>query len=165
MINSIVYFITKLRLLFAKNGAVNAKKAMDCAIRNTRSATGEIDRSYNQFLEATKKQELLAVKLKRLQTWHSDFPILKHQIKTGTLDVTDSADNELTRLDIELALVHHSNCDWGKVDVAQWNYNNAAALKGFGLIRSKYEYFGGKNFFIDTDIRNKRTLIHLEGDA
>lgn len=165
MINPFEYLLTKIRLFIASKRTVAAKKAMENSIQHTRNATADIDHSYNCFLEKAKQQEVLAVKLKRLQRTKSSYSILNISLNTGSVTMTGPAEKELTKLDAELALTRHRCGDWGKADLTQWQANNKAARFGVGSIRSLYDCFGDKQFCVITDCDKQTTRICMEDEA
>ena len=165
MINPIEYLLTKIRLFVAAKRTAAAKKAMEHSIQHTRSATADIDQSYNCFLEKARQQEVLAVKLRRLQRTKSPYCILNVSVDTGPVTLIGPAEQELTKLDTELALTRHRNGDWGKAALKQWRENNMAAQSGAGFIRSLYDCFGNKQFSVITDCEKRTTQVCMEGEA
>lgn len=164
MINPFEYLSTKIRLFIAVKRTAAAKKVMEHSIQHTRNATADIDQSYNCFLEKARQQEVLAVKLRRLQRRKSLYPILDVQVNAGSVTLTGPAEKELTKLDMELALTRHRHGDWGGADPIQWKANNRAAQSSAGFIRSLYDCFGNKRFCILTDCDKHTTQICMEGE-
>lgn len=160
--NQIKYLVTKLRLCLAAYRATSAKNQMMSAIKASRNATGNMNRRYRHFLSLSKKQEKLAVSLKRIQRKNTKRPIVKVKIPTGKITILPKARANLTDFDIEMALTRHQNGDWGDLPAVDWWYNNEIAKYGLGKIISRYRYQNEKFFFIETDTEKKNTFICLE---
>ena len=152
----------KIKLFFTCCAMKQAKKNLNNAIHNTKTATDELNRLYERFLHKAKMQEEIAVSVKRHSAAHPERIFLRHVIDYGKTSVSDMADAALTRLDIERALVRHRLCDWGSVSNAQWCTNNYSAFHGQGEIRSRYHYCGGRYLWIITDLKQQLSKVCLE---
>ena len=161
--NYIGYLWFKIRLLFIRMRVNAAKKHMLSGIQSSRHTTGNIDRSYRQFLDLSARQEELAVAMRRITHKNTDFPMLNVKIDTGSVCVSPEAQNQLTDFDKEMALIRHRNGDWGEPSIPNWKENNEAVLSDTGKLLSRYPCHGGGFFFIETDLSIPKTNIRLEG--
>lgn len=163
--NYIGHLCLKIRLLFMRLRVHSAKKCMLSGIQSSSHTTGNINRSYRQFLDLSSRQEQVAVALRRIARKNTNRPILIVKIDTGSVSVSPEAQNFLTDFDREMALTRHRNGDWGEPAAQNWWDNNEAALSGNGKLLSKYPYHGGGFFLIETDLHIPKTHIRLEGEC
>lgn len=158
------FMLARIRLYFAVLATAKAKDRINAAIRNTRSAAADIERLYEQFLKKAKKEEEIAVSVKRHSRSCSNRPILNETVEIGTVEMTEAAKHKLTRFDIDTAFVRHRHGDWGSVSDFQWLQNNDALLTRNGVLQSRYRCHDGQRFRIRTDLKTGRSLVHLEGE-
>lgn len=163
--NYIGYLLLKIRLLFIRMRVNTAKKHVLSGIQSSRHTTGNIDRSYRQFLDLSARQEELAVAMRRIIYKNTDSPMLSVKIDTGSVCVSPKAQNLLTDFDKEMALIRHRNGDWGEVSIPNWKDNNEAVLSDTGKLLSRYPCHGGGFFFIETDLSIPKTVIRLRGEC
>lgn len=162
--NYISYLWVKIRLLFIRLRVNAAKKHMLSGIQNSHYTTGNIDRSYRQFLGLSARQEELAVAIRRIAHKNTDCPMLSVKIDTGRVCVSPEAQNLLTDFDKEMALTRHRNGDWGEPTEQNWRDNNEAVRYKMGKLLSRYPHHNGGFFLIETDLRTPKTIIRLEGE-
>lgn len=162
--NYIGYLWLKIRLLFIRMRVNTAKKYMLSGIQSSRHTTGNIDRSYRQFLDLSLRQEELAVALRRIARKNTDRPMLHVKIDTGRVCVSPEAQNLLTDFDKEMALIRHRNGDWGETSIPNWQDNNEAVRSDTGKLLSRYPCHSGGFFLIETNRRIPKTHIRLEGE-
>lgn len=163
--NRLLYLLLSIRLRLAARRAELAKAHMLSLIQNSRRAAHSTQRYYQRFLFLSARQEALAVALKRIVESKSEKPIIKARLFPGKVTVTQKARLQLTIFDMEMALTHHRNGDWGELPAAEWRRNNMQALSGSGAVRSKYPCRSGGFFLIDTDLPAGETTIQLEAEA
>lgn len=160
--NYISYLWFKIRLLFIRLRVNAAKKHMLSGIQNSHYTTGNIDRSYRQFLDLSERQEELAVAVRRITHKNTNFPMLNVKIDTGIVSISPEAQNLLTDFDKEMALTRHRNGDWGEPTAQNWRDNNEAVRYEMGKLLSRYPHHDGGFFLIETDLRIPKTNIRLE---
>lgn len=163
--NYIGYIWLKIRLLFIRMRVNTAKKHMLSGIQSSRHTTGNIDRSYRQFLDLSSRQEELAVAIRRITHKNTDFPMLNVKIDTGNVCVSPEAKKLLTDFDKDMALIRHRNGDWGETSIPKWRSNNEAVSFGMGKLRSRYPCRSGGFFFIETDLCIPKTVIKLGSEC
>lgn len=160
-----LFYVAKIRLYFARKKAINSKRKMDSVIHKTCAAKEEIDKSYKNFLESTKKEEECVVNLRRLRKMHTDRPILHVNVNADKYTMSCEAEKTLTKLDIETALVRHRHGDWGVVKSDCWKHNNDSVVKKSGKVISLYPGFGNNYFYVETDLTGGKTTVRLDGEA
>ena len=163
--NRIKYFFAKIRLTLTTCRAKTAKKLMNKVIAGSRVKAEEIDYTYENFLKRCKQQEKAAVMMKRAKNENTDKPFLSVDLGIEHFIVQPDAANKLTRHDIETAITRHRYGDWGEVSADLWRCNNAGINYKYGVIRSRYSFFAGEHFYIETDKRTNTTRIYLDDVA
>ena len=163
--NRIAYYWAKLRLWWASSRAKVSKQNMNRIISSTRSASEEITRSYEHFLDRSKEQERCAVALKRIQYRGTLCPILRTELHTDPYLVLPYAAEKLTRFDVEMALTRHRYGDWGARDACDWQINNSRVQNGAGAVRSQYRLLGGGYFYVETDLGVGKTQVFVQEDS
>lgn len=162
--NRLTYLVTSLRLRLTARRALAAKNNLTFAIHKGRKGTERMDDAYEQFLTLSEKQEILAVKLRRMRRRKTDRPILKSRLNLQDVTLSPSAKDALTAFDLRLALARHKCCDWGEIPTADWQYNNDAVKYGSGKILARYPYHGAGCFLIETNLKTNTSRIRLEGE-
>ena len=70
---------------------------------------------------------------------------------TGQLVITRGAAAALTVGDLSQALLRHLSGDWGNLDCADWELNEAALQHGANRLFSVYESEAGTKFYLITE--------------
>lgn len=78
----------------------------------------------------------------------------------GGLYVTPGALQRLTQHDVHTALTRHARCDWGEMEDADWEGNDAALQSGERLV-SVYLTEDGEKFWVITEPDRSATTILL----
>lgn len=163
--NYIGYLWLKIRLLLIGGRIHTAKKQVISGIQSSCNTTGNVERSYRQFLDLSVRREQLAVALRRMTRKNTNRPIPNVKIDTGCVSVSPGAQERLTDFDRETALARHRNGDWGEPSAQDWQHNNEAVRSGRGELLSRYPCHGGGFFLIETDLRIPKTQIRLERES
>lgn len=162
--NYIAYLWTKFRLLLSGYAVRLAKNRMLSGIRNSRHTTVQMDSAYRRFIEASARQERLAVRFKHIVSQDDNRPVLGLCFEPGEITLSRTAE-DIPLYDRTMAVIRHQNGDWGNVPEGEWMKNNHNLRNGCGVVRSKYQ-FGGKQLFqIETDLTKSKTQIRLEREC
>ena len=157
------YLFTKTCLFFASVRSATAKRRVLSALQATKVATGCMGTSYEKLLLYAADRERSAVRLKRCMREKGKPPILNKQIDTGTLSIPNTVKQRLTRYEVEMALVRHRCCDWGKIDDRQWQLNNRHAQLGCGKVSSVFDGVPSGVLQITTDLSKNTTQLSIGG--
>ena len=162
--NPILFFIAKIRLIFAICRKRAARRTLQSAISISQATSGSVNDYFKHFLDVSVECERLAVEYKRLKSYKTDKPLLKLCLPLGKVETSSKSEVVLTKLDIETALTRHKHGDWGELTVSQWQRNNNIASSGEGILRSCYAYHSGERICVDTCMPGGDTLLHLEDE-
>lgn len=162
--DKIKYLFAKVCLVFASCRAKSAKDLMNKIIKSSKTATEEIDYTYENFIKRCKQQEKATIRVKRIKSKNTNKPILNIDLDIEHYIVQPDAADKLTRLDMETAITRHRYGDWGEVSIYEWLRNNQAAKESNGVICSRYPLFKGEYFLVKTDKSTRKlTEICMEG--
>lgn len=163
--NFIKYKFLKVRLFFASKRTRLAKSCMLSAIGSTKSAARDLNEKYDRFMAFAKKQQEIAVALKRVRQKRTPFPILNKRISVGAVNITSKASDRFSSYDIKMALTRHKNCDWGCVPIDIWSQNNKNAQYNSGVVSSCYKNSEKYDISVETDLSSNTTLLSLKEAA
>lgn len=85
---------------------------------------------------------------------------LSKTISLGEIYITQGADQEISSIDINTALMRHVCCDWGEVCDEDWEMNNQATVEGSRIL-SAYKSSNGTRFWIITEAGASATTVLL----
>ena len=105
---------------------------------------GKINRQFQSFLAAVRKQERWNVQLRR----QTNKNILAVGKPIEDLEITLYAQSKLTQYDITVATVHHECGYWGDVPQSLWLQNNHNRLEGKGRVLSVYTTTAGERALV-----------------
>lgn len=86
------------------------------------------------------------------------------KFKAGTIVITKSADDKLSRLDVIKAIKRHIDGDFGESEEDSININNENIEKGSGRIMSIYTSSNNIKFWIITESDRSFTTVLLPKD-
>lgn len=86
--------------------------------------------------------------------------IVRPKLVLGIIVITPGAEEVLSQDDIRLAIIRHTNGDWGDVCREDWELNNEAVRDGHRVL-SVFQSDGGKKFWMITEFDRSVTTILL----
>lgn len=163
--NDISYLFMKINLLMMTIRLKLVIKCVHLAIKSSRYTSDKMYDEYNRFLSLAEKREKLCIHLSYAKRYGA-FPIAPNiPFNTGVVRVSAQAKEKITEYDRMIALVRHRNGDWGEIPAWERSDNSMHLQLGDGIVTSKYRFFNGDTFRVETFLEKPETYIRLEREC